>query len=681
MKNSNLSYNFEPFEGKKEVIYTENNSNLYSKNKINSVIHDLKIKGDNNYQNKDIMISMNNIDLKLNLKNKYIPVNNTFKIINIQTRIKNKDINLYTNGANNKIKIVRYYNNKSHLLNKISNRKINNKIIKDNSNSKIINSHNKIGNSYLSYNIKKNNYKNNIINNEDNIKKRKDMKILYKKGIINEKNENKENINPLNKFNSLYNLKELKEIKNNGHINNSNIKSEIKDSRKHYKINFDKDKSTICFSSFNLINKKYQSSNSKKNIKYFEDNFCKKDKEIIKLNSSQILKRQTLNIENSNLSLKTKLLENNDNTLNFKTINESFGYYDDFNKKYLNLNNKSLNIEKYLHKNLNNRMNDKYNNHSFYNSSYSNLKETKNQKIFNINSNKTKKVNRIYHFFNKNFDKKEKCYLKTNSFNNYSKKRVIIRNSNNCEKKLKKIFNQMENRSNFNKSQNIENIYNNEKSIESRRNYSDIKKYKLEIPNKRSLKYSPHNIYEKIIKKEYHDGIYEGIIINNKREIKGIMYYKNGSKYEGEYKNDKKQGKGIFTSQNYNNPNLIGIKYEGEFNNDKIEGYGIGTYTSGDKYEGEWKDNKQYGRGTLIYKGGGKYIGEWKNGKLNGNGIYYLKNGERFEGNFLDDKYNGYGKYFYNDGEFLEGIFKNDLPIGKCILHKINGVCEERDFN
>ena len=61
-----------------------------------------------------------------------------------------------------------------------------------------------------------------------------------------------------------------------------------------------------------------------------------------------------------------------------------------------------------------------------------------------------------------------------------------------------------------------------------------------------------------------------------------------------QWKNDKRHGKGIFTSQNYNNPHLIGIKYEGEFNNDKIGGYGIGNYSSGDRYEGEWKNNKQY---------------------------------------------------------------------------------------
>ncbi|MBR4244251.1 MAG: hypothetical protein IKQ14_02515, partial [Candidatus Methanomethylophilaceae archaeon] len=99
-------------------------------------------------------------------------------------------------------------------------------------------------------------------------------------------------------------------------------------------------------------------------------------------------------------------------------------------------------------------------------------------------------------------------------------------------------------------------------------------------------------------KKKFKDGLYEGIIINGKREIKGIMKYRNGSIYEGQWKNDKRHGRGLYATQNYNNPNIKGILYEGEFNNDKIEGYGIGKYSSGDQYEGEWKNDQQYGRGN-----------------------------------------------------------------------------------
>ena len=180
-------------------------------------------------------------------------------------------------------------------------------------------------------------------------------------------------------------------------------------------------------------------------------------------------------------------------------------------------------------------------------------------------------------------------------------------------------------------------------------------------------------IYTKVIKK-YENGIYEGIMSNDKREIKGIMVYSNGAKYEGEWRKDKKNGKGVFTSSHYYNcKNRVGMKYEGEFKDDKFEGYGVTNYTNGDKYEGEWKNNKQYGRGIVSYIDGSKYDGEWRDGKFEGIGTFYLKNGEKYEGRFVNNKYNGYGKYYYNNGDYLEGLFINDHPKGSCILHKNDG--------
>ena len=198
------------------------------------------------------------------------------------------------------------------------------------------------------------------------------------------------------------------------------------------------------------------------------------------------------------------------------------------------------------------------------------------------------------------------------------------------------------------------------------------KNIKIKLPeNKNTIHRS---ITYNLTTKKYPNGTYKGFIFNGKREKNGTMFFDNGAKYEGQWKNDKKHGKGVFTSSHYFDcKNFVGMKYEGEFKDDKFDGFGITTYTNGDKYEGEWKNNKQYGKGVVTYFNGEKYDGEWIDGFFEGIGIFYLKNGERFEGRFKDNKYNGYGKYFYLNGEWLEGIFKNDHPSGNCLLHKKDG--------
>ena len=68
--------------------------------------------------------------------------------------------------------------------------------------------------------------------------------------------------------------------------------------------------------------------------------------------------------------------------------------------------------------------------------------------------------------------------------------------------------------------------------------------------------------------KKYINGTYEGQLKNGKIEGKGIYYYNNGNRYVGDFKNEKREGKGIF----YWND---GNRYEGDFKNGKIEGKGI----------------------------------------------------------------------------------------------------------
>ena len=118
-----------------------------------------------------------------------------------------------------------------------------------------------------------------------------------------------------------------------------------------------------------------------------------------------------------------------------------------------------------------------------------------------------------------------------------------------------------------------------------------------------------------IIVKTYNNGKYEGEFKNGKKEGIGIYYFNNGGRYEGEWKNDVQEGKGKDYFDN-------GDRYEGDFKNGLSEGKGIYYYNNGNKYIGDWKNGQKNGNGINYYNGG-TYKGEWKDGKRQRKGIYY----------------------------------------------------------
>ena len=49
------------------------------------------------------------------------------------------------------------------------------------------------------------------------------------------------------------------------------------------------------------------------------------------------------------------------------------------------------------------------------------------------------------------------------------------------------------------------------------------------------------------------------------------------------------------------------------------------------KYEGEWRNDKREGPGTLIWENGDRYDGVWIDGGRKGSGILRLASGEEIE--------------------------------------------------
>jgi hypothetical protein len=54
-----------------------------------------------------------------------------------------------------------------------------------------------------------------------------------------------------------------------------------------------------------------------------------------------------------------------------------------------------------------------------------------------------------------------------------------------------------------------------------------------------------------------------------------------------------------------------------------MEGKGVETWPDGRRYEGDFKNGKKDGEGTFEWPNGVKYIGSWRGGKQHGLGIIY----------------------------------------------------------
>ena len=139
-----------------------------------------------------------------------------------------------------------------------------------------------------------------------------------------------------------------------------------------------------------------------------------------------------------------------------------------------------------------------------------------------------------------------------------------------------------------------------------------------------------------------HDEIYSGIFISDslvKKEIpinikdgEAIHIYPNGYKYDGNFQDGFKHGKGILISDGHTE------KYTGEWVYGFRNGEGaLALYKSYSSspyifYNGEWKNDEKNGKGTEEYANGSKHIGNFINGKIEGDGTFIFSNNKKCNG-------------------------------------------------
>jgi len=89
-------------------------------------------------------------------------------------------------------------------------------------------------------------------------------------------------------------------------------------------------------------------------------------------------------------------------------------------------------------------------------------------------------------------------------------------------------------------------------------------------------------------------GIFEGDVVNGKRNGVGKRSFPDGSVYLGCWRDDLKEGLGSLRWSDQ-------TSYSGEWKADKYHGFGVKSWSDGDRYEGFWAEDKKAGKGIYVW--------------------------------------------------------------------------------
>lgn len=100
---------------------------------------------------------------------------------------------------------------------------------------------------------------------------------------------------------------------------------------------------------------------------------------------------------------------------------------------------------------------------------------------------------------------------------------------------------------------------------------------------------------------------------------KGIFRWPDGSKYDGHWKDGRRNGFGKLESSD-------GFVYDGTWLDNAMEGKGFAKYPNGQEYDGMWLNGKRDGRGTVTFGNGAVYKGRFKDDCIEGQGTLKIEN-------------------------------------------------------
>lgn len=166
--------------------------------------------------------------------------------------------------------------------------------------------------------------------------------------------------------------------------------------------------------------------------------------------------------------------------------------------------------------------------------------------------------------------------------------------------------------------------------------------------------------YQKV-KEDYIDGsTYVGFKLKAKKHGKGTLILRNGSRYEGDWRNDVMSGIGkLFYDSNV-------LAYEGGFLDNKVEGHGImhnDLFLSENKEESNNEYKIDYKDLGSVKENWVSFDGSFKGDMKEGIGKWHLSDGSVFVGEFLLDKAHGDGVFYFSGGDVVAGRWEDNVLI------------------
>ncbi|XP_077462773.1 ankyrin repeat and MYND domain-containing protein 1-like isoform X2 [Stigmatopora argus] len=97
---------------------------------------------------------------------------------------------------------------------------------------------------------------------------------------------------------------------------------------------------------------------------------------------------------------------------------------------------------------------------------------------------------------------------------------------------------------------------------------------------------------------------------------------------------------------------------------EKRQGFAVQEFLDGSRYEGEFVDGLKQGKGKYTWKNGEFYEGSFYKDYRHGDGMYYWPSDNKFYGKFYLNWREGYGKHIFPDGAIFKGLYHADQRFG-----------------